>query len=57
MDYLHSLQGKNVEVVYNGIMYKGRLAGASEGEVHLQTLNDWIVLPMENITEVHEAAE
>ncbi|MFQ5580383.1 MAG: hypothetical protein ACE5FZ_07205 [Nitrospiria bacterium] len=57
MDYLYSLQGKNVSLVYNGIVYKGKLVGAGEDEIHLQTLNDWLTLPMDNISDLHEAPD
>ena len=49
------LQGKVVEIVYQGVLYKGKLVGASESEVYLQTVNDWVTLPMEDITDVREA--
>lgn len=55
MDRLQMLQGKQVEVVYQGITYKGKLVGASDSEVYLQTLNEWVTLPMEGVTEVREA--
>lgn len=55
MDQLQTLQGKQVEIVYQGIVYRGTLVGASEREVYLQTLNDWVTLPMEDITDVREA--
>ncbi|MBI3805290.1 MAG: hypothetical protein HY282_16185 [Nitrospirae bacterium] len=55
MDRLQMLQGKEVEVIYQGIVYKGKLVGASDTEVYLQTLNDWVTLPMEEITDVREA--
>ncbi len=54
MDRLQMLQGKQVEVVYQGIIYKGKLVGASESEIYLQTLNDWVTLPMEDVTDVRE---
>lgn len=56
MDQLQMLQGKQVEVVYQGIIYRGKLVGASEGEVYLQTVNDWVTLPMEDVTDVREAS-
>ncbi|NKE71768.1 hypothetical protein [Candidatus Manganitrophus noduliformans] len=56
MDQLQRLQGKQVEVVYQGIVYRGTLVGASESEVYLQTLNDWVTLPMEDVTDVREAS-
>lgn len=57
MDALQILQGKEVEVVYQGIIYKGRLIGAGESEVYLQTSHERVVLPMEDITEVRQAPQ
>lgn len=54
MNPLQQLEGKQVEVVSKGIVYKGKLMGASESEVYLQGLNDWVTLPMEEITDVRE---
>lgn len=56
MDPFQMLQGKQVEVVYQGIIYRGKLVGASESEVYLQTMNDWVTLPMEDVTDVREAS-
>ena len=55
MDELESLKGQSVEVVYNTIIYRGTLMGASEDEVYLKTPMDWVSLPMEGITEVRKA--
>jgi len=54
LDLLKKLEGKEVEVVSQGIVYRGKLMGASENEVYLQGLNDWIALPMQDITDVRE---
>lgn len=56
-DELETLKGQQVEVVYNGITYKGLLVGASEDEVDLQTREQWVSLPMEGITSVRKAQE
>lgn len=56
MDRMQMLQGKQVEVVYQGIVYKGKLVGASESEVYLQTPSEWITLPMQDVTDVREAS-
>lgn len=42
-------------MVYNGIVYKGKLVGAGEDEIHLQTESNLMTLPMENITDLKEA--
>jgi len=53
-DELESLKGRQVEVVYNGIVYRGVLMGATEDEINLQTLTDWVMLPMEGISAVRQ---
>ena len=55
MDELQSLKGRQVEVVYNGLVYRGELTGASEDEVYLKTPLDWVTLPMEGITTVRKS--
>lgn len=55
LDELESLKGQQVEVVYNTLIYRGELAGASEDEVYLKTTMDWVTLPMEGITLIRKA--
>lgn len=55
MDILQTLQGKEVEVIYQGIVYRGKLIGAGEDEIYLQALNESFTLPMESIAEIREA--
>jgi hypothetical protein len=55
MDELESLRGQQVEVIYNTLIYRGELAGASEDEVYLKTTMDWVTLPMEGITQIRKA--
>jgi hypothetical protein len=55
MDELESLKGQQVEVIYNTLAYRGELAGASEDEIYLKTMMDWVTLPMEGITMVRKA--
>ncbi len=54
MDTLQNLKGKAVEIVYQGLIYKGILIGASGTEVYLQTSSNQVVLPMSGITSVRE---
>jgi hypothetical protein len=54
-DELESLKGQQVEVIYNGVVYRGVLVGATEDEINLQTVTDWVMLPMEGITTVRQA--
>ncbi|MBI3995797.1 MAG: hypothetical protein HY349_07465 [Nitrospirae bacterium] len=56
LDELESLKGQQVEVVFNTLIYRGELAGASEDEIYLKTAMDWVTLPMEGITQVRKAA-
>ncbi|HEY4485662.1 MAG TPA: hypothetical protein VI702_04980 [Nitrospiria bacterium] len=55
MDQLESLKGQAVELMYNGVIYRGVLFGASEEEIYLKTSTDWITLPMEGITSLKRA--
>lgn len=54
-DELETLKGQQVEIVYNGVLYKGKLIGATEDEINLQTITDWVMLPMDGITTVRKA--
>ncbi len=49
---LQGLEGKTVEIVYQSLVYRGRLIGVGKSEVHLQTLSRRMVLPMSGITAV-----
>lgn len=55
LDELETLKGQQVEIIYNGLVYKGLLIGTSEETVDLQTREQWIALPMEGITLVRKA--
>ena len=52
---LDHLMGQNVEVVYEGIVYRGLLVGTSETEIHLQTINEWVSLPLDGVASVKKA--
>ncbi len=56
-DELEMFKGQQVEIIYNGLVYKGLLVGASEETVDLQTREQWIALPMEGITSVKKAQD
>jgi hypothetical protein len=56
-DELETLRGQQVEVIYNGLTYRGLLVGASEETVDLQTREQWVSLPMEGITQVRRAQD
>jgi len=47
---LEYLKDHQVEINCNGISYIGRLLGATENEVHLQTSLQYMTLPMDGIS-------
>ncbi|MHB8481242.1 MAG: hypothetical protein ACYDBV_00680 [Nitrospiria bacterium] len=49
-DQIENLRGHQVEVMANGILYKGILKGASEESLSLQTLQQWVEIPMEHVS-------
>jgi hypothetical protein len=55
-DTLEALKGQQVEVIYNGVVYRGQLMGATENEINLQTGTDWVMLPIDGITTVRQAS-
>jgi small nuclear ribonucleoprotein (snRNP)-like protein len=55
MDELESLKEQQVEVLYNGLVYRGVLRGADETQIYLQTQMEFVTLPMEGVTEVRRA--
>lgn len=55
MGELERLNGKEVEVFYNTVTYRGILSGVSENEIYLQTQTQWVTLPLEGVTQVREA--
>lgn len=54
-DELEALKGQQVELIYNGMTYRGRLVGTSEDEIDLQTREQWLSLPIEGVTSVKKA--
>ncbi|MDA8100097.1 MAG: hypothetical protein M0042_10755 [Nitrospiraceae bacterium] len=44
--------GKEVEVMANGVTYKGILIEASDTELHLKSMMQWMSLPMSTIGSV-----
>ncbi len=47
--------GKEVEVIANGVSYKGVLVEVSETEVHLKGMLGYVSLPTSSVTEVRPA--
>lgn len=46
---IEMFKGQNVEVMANGILYKGVLIGVTEETISLQTPMQWLEIPMEQI--------
>jgi hypothetical protein len=55
-DELTQLLGREVEVVYEGISYRGQLVGADESELYLLTSGGSFTLPLTSIASVRPAA-
>jgi len=57
MAELYTMIGKEVEVIANGIMYKGVLIEVSETEVHLKGQLQWIALPASSVSQIKLAGQ
>jgi len=49
---IQSMIGKEVEVIANGMVYKGVLIEVSDAEVHLKGQLQWIALPASSVSQV-----
>ncbi len=56
MTDLRGLIGKNVEIIANGIVYKGTLKDVSEFAVSLLTTSGWLEITMSSISRISDAA-
>jgi len=57
MAELYTMIGKEVEVIANGMVYKGVLIEVSESEVHLKGQLQWITLPVSSVSEIKPAEQ
>ena len=57
MAELYTMIGKEVEVIANGVVYKGVLIEVSESEVHLKGQLQWIALPASSVSQVKLAGQ
>ncbi len=55
-DPLMMLQGCQVEVVYEDVVYRGRLTGVDENDLYLVTELGSVTLPLSSISAVRAAA-
>lgn len=55
-DELTTLQNRDVEVMYEGVLYRGRLVGADETDLYLITTAGSFTLPLTSISSVRAAA-
>lgn len=55
-DELTTLQDRDVEVMYEGVLYRGRLIGADETDLYLVTTGGSFTLPLASISSVRAAA-
>ena len=54
VDRLQQMLNKKVDVMYEGLRYRGVLVWAGEDDLSLQTETDWVTLPMSGISDVQE---
>jgi len=55
-DDLTALRDQEVEVTYEGMVYRGRLVGADEADLYLVTTAGSFTLPLASISSVRAAA-
>lgn len=55
-DDLTALRDREVEVIYEGVLYRGRLVGADEADLYLVTTAGSVTLPLASISSVRAAA-
>jgi hypothetical protein len=56
MPDIRDLIGKEVEVIANGVSYRGTLVEVSDSEVHLKGPLQWIALPAHSVSTVKLAS-
>jgi hypothetical protein len=52
MPDIQSMLGKEVEVIANGVTYRGVLVEVSDTEVHLKSSMQWMSLPVSSVSEI-----
>jgi hypothetical protein len=57
MPDIQSMIGKEVEVIANGMTYRGVLIEVSDTEVHLKSVMQWISLPASTVSIIKRAGE
>lgn len=54
---IQSMIGKEVEVIANGMTYRGVLIEVSDTDVHLKSTMQWMSLPASTVSSVRLAGE
>jgi len=57
MPAIQEMIGKEVEVIANGMSYRGQLIEVSDAEVHIKSRLQYVSLPVSSVTEVRLAEE
>ncbi len=55
MPDIREMMGKEVELIANGVAYRGVLIEVSDAEVHIKTSMQWISLPASSVTSIKPA--
>ncbi len=57
MPNIHEMLGKEVEVLANGMTYRGVLMEVSETEVHLKTMMQWMTLSISAVSDIRPVGQ
>ncbi|MBI3598680.1 MAG: hypothetical protein HY201_04450 [Nitrospirae bacterium] len=52
LNRLQTLKGKEVEVDFHGTLHKGILTDVSEDEVFLKSGDNWLALPLYEVSDI-----
>jgi len=55
MPDIRSMIGKEVEVLANGVLYRGVLQEVTDAEVYLKTSMQWMALPVSTVNTIRPA--
>jgi hypothetical protein len=57
MPDIQTMIGKEVEVIANGMAYRGVLIEVSDADVHLRTSTQWVSLPVSSVSAIKPVGE
>jgi hypothetical protein len=57
MPDIQGMIGKEVEVIANGMAYRGVLIEVSDADVHIRTSMQWVSLPVSSVSAIKPVGE